>query len=421
MSKIIILILFFVVGTVHGQNSTLGKYVFQVRIPETKNHKVLFQTGFRLEGKKGIVTALHGLADGNLFSAENENGSAFTNLRIVELDVERDVVLLQNNELAGLPAEGLPSGDLNLTAGQALTSYGHPEGISLYVRALTTAPEVLKTLKNLITPNSSSFFKGRKSPSPDITVINLKVSAGPGESGAPVLNSSNSVVGIINGGLGEGKAEITWAIPLSHVIWSPVSSKTGELERLSSLDIRDQFALSEVVNDPSLYQFPGTRCSPFIQAYDLEHSVNINWLVEASGERMTGASDENSMGAAYYVCTYNFPQPVKMIEIDFGGGTFIANRDGNGGGIMLAVYNGTPNYNSLNNYKESWNKYGGEIWKKDWSKAFKQTSVSAKAETLQVPLGIAASKISIALILIDPWGAYKVNATVNKSTIRPIY
>ena len=53
-------------------------------------------TGFRMKGKRGIVTALHGVVDCDSISAVTDDTSApyFNDLRIREVDIERDSALL---------------------------------------------------------------------------------------------------------------------------------------------------------------------------------------------------------------------------------------------------------------------------------------------------------------------------------------
>ena len=106
-----------------------------IRIPATSHHKTILQTGFRLAGRKGIITALHGVADGTTFSAYNESGDVLNNLKIANVDIDNDLALLRSAEIESRPAEGLQAVDsLTIESGNPLRAFGHPEGISLYIK-----------------------------------------------------------------------------------------------------------------------------------------------------------------------------------------------------------------------------------------------------------------------------------------------
>lgn len=65
-----------------------------------------------MAGRKGIITALHGVADGTTFSAYNESGDVLNNLTIVSVDIDNDLAMLRSAEIESRPAEGLQAGDI---------------------------------------------------------------------------------------------------------------------------------------------------------------------------------------------------------------------------------------------------------------------------------------------------------------------
>jgi hypothetical protein len=231
-----------------AQEDDLNKYVYMVRIPATNHHnKTAIQTGFRLAGRKGIITALHGVADGTTFNAYNENGDVLNNLKIASVDIDNDVALLRSEELENRPAEGLQAvGNLTIKPGDALRVAGHPDGINLYIKDDPKAgTPVFKELHMLISPDSANAFDRRQSPKTDITILNISSgNLGPGFSGAPVLNSSNQVVAIIDGGLREGALAISWAIPIKKVNWRDMSSARTLVNRLAKLDTTNLFSFT---------------------------------------------------------------------------------------------------------------------------------------------------------------------------------
>jgi hypothetical protein len=246
-----------------AQEDALNSYVYMVRIPATSHHKTIIQTGFRLAGRKGIITCLHGLADGTTFSAYNESGDVLNDLKVVYVDVDNDLALLRSSELEGRAAEGLQAVDsLTIAPGDALRVFGHPEGINLYIKPAGAGTPVLKKLHMLIPPDSAQLFDKRKSPSANITILNISSgNLGPGYSGAPVLDSNNKVLGVVDGGLRAGASAISWAIPITYVEWRDIASARILVNELSNLDTANLFFLEEYrgqVIDQYTYQISGS-------------------------------------------------------------------------------------------------------------------------------------------------------------------
>jgi hypothetical protein len=245
-----------------AQDDNLNSYVYMVRIPATTHHKTAIQTGFRLAGRKGIITALHGVADGTTFSAYNESGDVLNDLKIADIDYENDLALLRSGELEGRAAEGLQAVDrLTVIPNETLRVLGHPEGINLYIKTVGAGTPVLKKLHMLIPPDSAQLFDKRKSPSANITILNISSgNLGPGYSGAPILNSNDRVVGVVDGGLRGGALAISWAIPIPYVEWRDIASARTLVTELSNLNSSDLFFTEEdkgATADQYTYQISG--------------------------------------------------------------------------------------------------------------------------------------------------------------------
>src|SRR2546423_2090460 len=211
--------------SISAQDSTYSRFVYMVRIPATSHHRAILQTGFRMADRKGIITALHGVADGAAFSAFNKAGDVLNGLTVASVDVRNDMVLLRNHEIEDRPADGLrPSDGPLLGARELLRACGHPAGIDFYNKDVTTGEPVRKRLHELVPPDAAGAFDERGSPSMDIWVLNIQGNLVPGYSGAPLLNSSDQVVGIVNGGLLNGAAGISWAIPIDTIDWREIAS-----------------------------------------------------------------------------------------------------------------------------------------------------------------------------------------------------
>jgi hypothetical protein len=234
------------------QEDALGKYVYMIRNPATRTHKTILQTGFRMRGRKGVITSLHGVADGVTFSAYNESGDVLNGLKIVSVDVDHDLALLRSAELENRSADGLEAVEnLAITPGESLRAFGHPEGINLYIKDdLRAGTPVLKKLHSIIPPDSAPLLGRRKSPSLNITILNISSgNVGPGYSGAPVVNSDGQVVGILDGGLRGGALAISWAIPINAAEWQDISSAQTTVKELVNVTDNNLFVFTGEQND----------------------------------------------------------------------------------------------------------------------------------------------------------------------------
>jgi trypsin-like peptidase len=211
------------------------------------------QTGFRVRGLKGIVTALHGVADCGRVTASSRKGLFLDQaLNFVRVDIDRDVALLSSAQLERA------DGGLELAASVAWESlgtvkvYGHPYGISSLETALSLRNPPLNPLKDLLPPSPLSALMERRSPNHLINVLNLQGNLLPGHSGAPILDARGRVVAVANGGLKEGFAGISWAVPFQDIEWDNVGS-SGRLKTLAQQDPNILFAAdsTSIENPPN--------------------------------------------------------------------------------------------------------------------------------------------------------------------------
>ncbi|HRW10343.1 MAG TPA: serine protease, partial [Caldilineaceae bacterium] len=138
------LLFWFWLGTKAGntQEYIESPYVYVVEAerclhgPETEESLIRKQTGFRVKGTAGILTALHGIADCESMMAisEAENGEAFGRLELVAADVDRDVALLLPDNLDATEERAFALEGLDLFTDTTEISYdglyviGHPYG-----------------------------------------------------------------------------------------------------------------------------------------------------------------------------------------------------------------------------------------------------------------------------------------------------
>jgi hypothetical protein len=212
------------------------------------------QTGFRIQGLHGIITALHGVAGCRTIKAQSETGTIlFDVLSLGRADFGKDVALLISSELSSLPADGLPAAtEPEFASLESIKVAGHPFGIKLLNTQLLLRDPPTKALRDLLDSDSLAALTARKSPDPAISVLSVQGTLLPGHSGAPVFNSKNLVIGVANGGLKGGTTEITWAIPISSIEWQPVEPPlTQRINQVASLHSGSAFSFDE--NIPPLF------------------------------------------------------------------------------------------------------------------------------------------------------------------------
>ncbi len=142
-----------------GQAITGSEHVYVVLASGNKYLKgPNLQTGFRMQGTKGIITALHGVVGAKSISAYNSKHDYLVDLTIQSVDIENDLALLSSRELQKRGNEGLiPIDNSPLRPGDKLKVLGHPSGIQLYEKTVNAGNPVIKRLATLISPDDENF------------------------------------------------------------------------------------------------------------------------------------------------------------------------------------------------------------------------------------------------------------------------
>lgn len=224
-------------------STTTVPYIYRLKIDDcTFAPTARRQTGFRVQGVAGMVTALHGVADCKTVSAVADDGGIFTDLVIAAVDIDHDIALLRSPDLADLSTDGLAVSTLApteiLTA--SLRIVGYPLGLDKQDVDSIESVRDIEPLDGVIPDDeeSTSFLK-RKSPDIDIEVLNLQAQLLPGHSGAPVLDEANGLVAVGDGGLRGGTVGRSWAIPWQAVKFASVdvAEVSKKLAELATKDI----------------------------------------------------------------------------------------------------------------------------------------------------------------------------------------
>ena len=206
------------------------------------------QTGFRIRGRKGVVTTLHGIAGCATVKAQSKQGPILSSsLVLAEVDIENDLAFLTSDELLVSSDDGLSiASDTSLIPQQNVSVTGHPYGIAALTTQLILRDPPVRPLRDLLTEEVLSALLVRRSPAPNISVLSVQGAIVPGNSGAPIINSNGDVIGVANGGLNGGATDITWAIPLQRVHWKAVSSVLSEnIRQLGNTNPNSLFSFDE--------------------------------------------------------------------------------------------------------------------------------------------------------------------------------
>ena len=218
------------IGTVLAQPPTRNPnpFVYRLKISGCKYEPLSRrQTGFRVQGRRGIVTALHGVADCTKISAiTDETGERiFNDLYPVEVDIGRDLVLLSSDELRSEPDTGIRPLESDLTDEQYkdLEIIGYPLGVSKQDWIPHAFVSEERILADLIPDDFKEGLRSRGSPDLSIKILSVKgAHLVPGHSGAPLLTPVGELLGVGNGGLAGGSVEIAWVIPWNEIEWIAV-------------------------------------------------------------------------------------------------------------------------------------------------------------------------------------------------------
>lgn len=201
-----------------------------VRIECPAQGRVL--TGFkaRVEGRVGIVTALHGVVGCPDLTAFNLN-DVYSGLRIARVDLALDAAFLSSAALAG---EGDALQTLPALHNEELRVVGYPQGLQ-YQFSHRIEPQIppLRRLFEMLPAAERNELESRGSPDIQETVLSLSGAIQNGYSGAPILTWDGNVVGIANGGLRGGTVDIGWAMPIWELNWEDARARESELTALA--------------------------------------------------------------------------------------------------------------------------------------------------------------------------------------------
>jgi hypothetical protein len=209
-------------------------YIYRL-ICQKSAEEVRTLTGFRVQGTRGVVTALHGVADCQTITAESSAiaGAALENLAVAAVDIDHDAALLHSEELQTDTGLALWAGSPPLSPGDAIYVRGHPYGIYAQLKSdLKFREPITQELRTLLVDEAVDKLAERTSPNLSISVLSIQGHLLPGHSGAPIFNQVGEVIGVGSGGLQGGTSEIVWAIAWRDIQWQPIDQVREQMDRL---------------------------------------------------------------------------------------------------------------------------------------------------------------------------------------------
>ena len=215
-----VLILFIFLFNCDSIKAQIKDNIFRLIITNKDGRSTLTQTGFMYKlpsGQIGIFTALHGVINYSTIIAQNDFNEVYTDLELDFVGIDDDVAFLTSKNISkqhsflkfGLPASSIKTN---------VRTLGYPLGRNTIYERRLTGGDILSienygALGDNVGSKTRDLLLKRKSPSTSNKVLFIVGAIRKGDSGSPILNISNEVVGMIDG----GKEGINWAIALSTI------------------------------------------------------------------------------------------------------------------------------------------------------------------------------------------------------------
>jgi hypothetical protein len=241
----------------------VSQYIYQIKATKCQAKPSLrLQTGVRIQGYSGIVTALHGIVGCKEIIATSHPPTILGELPIVsdleisQVDIGHDIALLTPKGIEAQkiwkPTEGLlPLETLLLPECPRVSPFqvflwGYPEP---YIEIITRPGDVIcrTELRKRMPPlhPQRAFLSARNSPHLSTYILDVAIIATHGYSGAPLLvhdtsliSDTNRVAGIVIGGLPTDIAN-AWAVPWQEVELLPVELAAEKIDDLARRNLSE--------------------------------------------------------------------------------------------------------------------------------------------------------------------------------------
>ncbi|MCG7550377.1 serine protease [Pseudoalteromonas sp. Of7M-16] len=226
-----------------------------VRVVVKKPHNEMnVASGFLWQKPQWVVTSLHVLDAHAKSRIIIEFGKKKRLAKVLRVLPEADLVLL---EVTKPPKGWLPVTYFKQTKPkyrEHVTALGfHHGALAMSTRELLKGYAKPETLKQFLPPYAVETLKKTNIPDIEFPIYYLDGSLLPGFSGAPVFDNQGKLVGIGNGGLENGAANVSWVIPatnLTALVNSKQSTLPAGLHKTSKLFTLDKVQTKATLNSP---------------------------------------------------------------------------------------------------------------------------------------------------------------------------
>ena len=215
--------------------------------------------------------------------------------------------------------------------------------------------------------------------------------------------------------VGVGSASIEYPGPVTLVWQSRVQGKTPSKPAVKPTQ---QAASTGVTKDgeyqpTSWYAKSGTRSGSSEQKY---LGLNRWQQTDASSHAMKWESDQANTANGFWVFQYKLGKETKEAFLDFRGGRIdFGKKDGVGGGLVLAVYEGSPPAGLFVGQQTS---FGRPTFRRAWEKLANAPNRVIEPRSDTIRFSSAVKEFSIVFIGVDPWIDSTVTIQINGLRVR---
>jgi len=281
-------------------------YIFHIQC--NPDGKIESQTGFSVADGKGIITALHGVIkclNGKISAVAEGGGESMFDLKIESADIANDVALLSSTGSKIDNGLAIAKCDSNscINYEKQYRVLGYPWGIPSQMSRKVSVDKVmpLETYLTAVENKVKTEMEKRLSPDIKIQVFNVEGHLLHGHSGAPIINDRDEVIGVVNGGLGNGTVEIAWAIPYKNLQLKKVSEiASGLLKDLRDKSIPEPLTFfgsssPDVLNLKILLASPSTMENAIQASPTMENAISLAVFKDHSASYILPISQSNSL------------------------------------------------------------------------------------------------------------------------------